>query len=58
MARTPRCCNCINFDFKDTKCSIYDKDIPNDILLEMRLCEYYQVEKQKSDENLPIAKGR
>ncbi len=58
MAQMNKCSACENFNFKNAKCSIYNKDIPNDIFLELQVCEHYKAEEQKSENDLPVAKGR
>lgn len=63
MARLPHCSECIHSkDLFGTECKFHPEGIPNNILIEERLCEHYSTEKlgaqDGNHEGLPIAKGR
>lgn len=59
MARLPKCAGCIHWHILTVKCSVYPQGIPNDIFLEFRECDKYELEPNTEyDESLPIAKGR
>ena len=50
MASLPKCAGCE-----------YNDCIPDDIFVEIKKCDYYKKRKEKynkSDEDLPVAKGR
>ena len=54
MASLPKCAGCEYNDFMKVTCKLYPNGIPDDIFVEIKKCDYYN----KSDEDLPVAKGR
>lgn len=61
MASLPKCAGCEYNDFMKVTCKLYPNGIPDDIFVEIKKCDYYKKRKEKynkSDEGLPVAKGR
>lgn len=58
MAYVPKCISCKQFNFEKMSCEIHSNGIPKDIMNEVKTCEHYSPEKVKSEDDLPIAKGR
>ena len=61
MASLPKCAGCEYNDFMKVTCKLYPNGIPDDIFVEIKKCNYYKKRKEnvsKSDEDLPVAKGR
>ena len=59
MARFPRCCGCIHFDFWNDFCDIYPQGVPYDIMVELVKCDKYKLKIDTDiDDSLPIATGR
>lgn len=61
MASLPKCTGCEYNNFMEVTCKLYPNGIPDDIFVEIKKCDYYKKRKEKfnkSDEDLPLAKGR
>ena len=61
IASLPKCAGCEYNDFMKVTCKLYPNGIPDDIFVEIKKCNYYKKRKEnvsKSDEDLPVAKGR
>lgn len=58
MAQLPKCYGCNKFNWKLCMCEIYDKNIPKDIHLELKECEYYEPNQKDTNNEYPTAKGR
>ena len=61
MANLPKCTECEYNNLMEVTCRLYPTGIPDDIFVEIKKCDYYKKRKEiynKSDEDLPVAKGR
>lgn len=61
MANLPKCTECEYNNLMEVTCRLYLTGIPDDIFVEIKKCDYYKKRKEKynkSDEDLPVAKGR